>query len=233
SSRWRARSTTRASPPSPISTPASTSRAPSAAGSTASSPSRSPRRSARAAPASRRSRSRSAATSTTARARRRRRSIAARSSVSSDWTAAMAELARPEPVRAETGALPRPRGGGERHGANELSGASGAPAAEPLIRTRVGVALLGEQVVVHGRDLHRECLDLGFVHYLLFCVTGRCLDPARALVLERLWVATGYPDARIWCNRVAAYLGSARVDPGLAMSAAVAASNSTAYGFRA
>lgn len=145
----------------------------------------------------------------------------------------MAELARPEPVRAETGALPRPRGGGERHGANELSGASGAPAAEPLIRTRVGVALLGEQVVVHGRDLHRECLDLGFVHYLLFCVTGRCLDPARALVLERLWVATGYPDARIWCNRVAAYLGSARVDPGLAMSAAVAASNSTAYGFRA
>jgi len=103
----------------------------------------------------------------------------------------------------------------------------------PEIRTSVGVAMLGEQVVVHGKDLHHECLDLGFVHYLLFCVTGRCLDPARAEVLERLWIATGYPDARIWCNRVAAYLGSARVDPGLAMSAALAASNSTAYGFRA
>lgn len=103
----------------------------------------------------------------------------------------------------------------------------------PEIRTSVGVALLGQQVVVHGKDLHGECLDLGFVHYLLFSVTGRCFDPAQAEVLERLWVATGYPDARIWCNRVAAYLGSARVDPGLALSAALAASNSTAYGFRA
>jgi citrate synthase len=103
----------------------------------------------------------------------------------------------------------------------------------PEIRTSVGIARLGCQVVVHGKDLHRECLDLGFVHYLLFCVTGRVFDAARAGVLERLWVATGYPDARIWCNRVAAYLGSARVDPGLALSAALAASNSTAYGFRA
>jgi citrate synthase len=103
----------------------------------------------------------------------------------------------------------------------------------PEIRTSVGIARLGCQVVVHGKDLHRECLDLGFVHYLLFCVTGRVFDAARAGVLERLWVATGYPDVRIWCNRVAAYLGSARVDAGLALSAALAASNSTAYGFRA
>lgn len=103
----------------------------------------------------------------------------------------------------------------------------------PEIRSRVGIARLGDHVVVHGKDLHRECLDLGFVHYLLFCVTGRVFDSARAGVLERLWVATGYPDARIWCNRVAAYLGSARVDAGLALSAALAASNSTAYGFRA
>jgi hypothetical protein len=103
----------------------------------------------------------------------------------------------------------------------------------PDIHTRVGIARLGQQVVVHGKDLHRECLDLGFVHYLLFCVTGRVFDSACAAVLERLWVATGYPDARIWCNRVAAYLGSARVDAGLALSAALAASNSTVYGFRA
>jgi len=103
----------------------------------------------------------------------------------------------------------------------------------PEIHTRVGIARLGQQVVVHGKDLHGECLDLGFVHYLLFCVTGRVFDAAHAGVLERLWVATGYPDARIWCNRVAAYLGSARVDAGLALSAALAASNSTAYGFRA
>jgi citrate synthase len=103
----------------------------------------------------------------------------------------------------------------------------------PWIRTSAGVAILGRQVIVHGRDLHHECLDLSFVHYLLFCVCGRRLEERQARVLEELWVSTGYPDPRIWCNRIAAYLGSARVDPGLAMSAALAASDSVAYGFRA
>ncbi|MFZ5889669.1 MAG: hypothetical protein ACOY0T_01260 [Myxococcota bacterium] len=102
-----------------------------------------------------------------------------------------------------------------------------------LLRARAGIARLGSQVVIHGKDLHHECRDLSFVHYLLFCVTGRTFDPAVARVLEELWVSTGYPDARIWCNRIAGYLASARVDPALSMSAAIAASNSIGYGFRA
>ncbi len=102
-----------------------------------------------------------------------------------------------------------------------------------MLRTSVGVAELGRQVIVHGRDLHHECLGLSFVHFLLFSITGREFDPRAARVLEQLWVSTGYPDARIWCNRVAGYLGSARVDPGLALSAALAASNSVGYGFGA
>jgi hypothetical protein len=88
-------------------------------------------------------------------------------------------------------------------------------------------------VIVHGRDLHHECLDFSFVQYHLFAVTGRPCDARVARVLERLWVSTGYPDARIWCNRIAGYLGSARVDAGLALSAAVAATTSVGYGFRA
>jgi hypothetical protein len=103
----------------------------------------------------------------------------------------------------------------------------------PELLCSAGIAKLGSQVVVHGKDLHAECLELGFVHYLLFCITGRRFEPSQVAVLERLWVATGYPDARIWCNRVAGYMGSARVDPGFALSAAIAASNSTTYGFRA
>jgi len=108
-----------------------------------------------------------------------------------------------------------------------------APDGAALIRSSAGVVRLGRQVVVHGKDLHHDCLELGFVHYLLFCVTGRTFETAQAQVLEQLWIATGYPDARIWCNRIAGYLGSARVDAGLAMSAALAASNSSTYGFRA
>lgn len=110
-----------------------------------------------------------------------------------------------------------------------------APAGQqrPELRTRAGIALLGSRVAVHGSDLHAECLELGFVHYLLFCVTGRRFDPAVVRVLEQLWVSTGYPDARIWCNRVAGYMGSARVDPALALAAALAATNSVTYGFQA
>jgi citrate synthase len=103
----------------------------------------------------------------------------------------------------------------------------------PELHSAAGIALLGQQVIVHGRDLHHECRGLSFVHYLLFCVTGRVFEERQARAFEQLWVSTGYPDARIWCNRIAGYLGSARVDPGLAMSAALAATNSVNYGFRA
>jgi citrate synthase len=96
-----------------------------------------------------------------------------------------------------------------------------------------GIALLGQRVIVHGKDLHQECMSLSYVGYSLFCVTGRLPDARHARVLEEFWIATGYADPRIWCNRIAGYLASARVDPGLSLSAAVAASDSMAYGFGA
>lgn len=103
----------------------------------------------------------------------------------------------------------------------------------PELRASAGVVHLGRQVIVFGRDLHHECLGMSFVHYFLFCATGRSFDETRARVLERLWLCSAYPDARIWCNRIAGYMGSARVDAGLCISAAMAASNGEDYGFRA
>jgi hypothetical protein len=103
----------------------------------------------------------------------------------------------------------------------------------PELRASAGIVHLGRQVIVHGRDLHHECLGMSFVHYFLFCATGRWFDATRARVLEQLWLCSAYPDARIWCNRIAGYMGSARVDPALSISAALAASNSEEYGFRA
>ena len=103
----------------------------------------------------------------------------------------------------------------------------------PAIHASAGIAELGKRVVVHGKDLHAECMELGFVGYTLFSVAGRTFPEAMVRVFEEYWVATGYPDARIWCNRIAGYLASARVDAGLALSAAIAASNSVEYGFQA
>ena len=103
----------------------------------------------------------------------------------------------------------------------------------PSIHAAAGRLTLGSQVVTHGLDVHHDCVEMTFVSYHLFSVTGRRCDARQARVLDQLWITTGYADARIWCNRIAGYLGSARVDAAFAMSAALAASNSVGYGFRA
>lgn len=105
--------------------------------------------------------------------------------------------------------------------------------ATPVLRSACGVAEFGKRVVVWGKDLQAECLGMSFVHYFLFCATGRWFDATQARVFEQFWICTGYPDARLWCNRIAGYLGAARVDPALALAAALAATNSQAYGFHA
>jgi citrate synthase len=102
-----------------------------------------------------------------------------------------------------------------------------------MLRGSSGVVLLGRQVVVHGKDVHHECLDETFVGYTLLSATGRTFPKEQARVFEEYWIATGYADPRIWCNRIAGYLGSARVDPGLSLSAAIAACESLGYGFGA
>ena len=102
-----------------------------------------------------------------------------------------------------------------------------------MLRGSSGIVLLGRQVVVQGKDVHHECMDQTFVGYTFLSVTGRTLPKAQARVLEEYWIATGYADPRIWCNRIAGYLGSARVDPGLSLSAATAACESLGYGFGA
>jgi citrate synthase len=103
----------------------------------------------------------------------------------------------------------------------------------PPIRTAAGITRLGEQVVVHGRDLHGDCIEQSYVQHLLFCASGQPFDARTARVFEKLWIATAYADVRIWCNRIAAYMGSARVPPALSMCAALSACSGTAYGFGA
>lgn len=110
---------------------------------------------------------------------------------------------------------------------------SNADEDRPALTGSSGIAVLGRQAIVNGKDLHAECMQLSFVGYALFCVTGRVLPASQTRALEEYWIATGYGDPRIWCNRIAGYLASARVEPGLALSAAIAASNSMAYGFGA
>ena len=54
--------------------------------------------------------------------------------------------------------------------------------ARPAIAASAGRVTLGAQVVTHGLDVHHDCVDMTFVSYLLFSVTGKQPDERHARV---------------------------------------------------
>lgn len=100
------------------------------------------------------------------------------------------------------------------------------------IRTSVGAAYPGTRAVFRGRDIHSEVIhDTGWFQ---LCAAGVGVDLTadQARFMETFWVGSSYPDARIWCNRVASLAGSMRSTPPLAMAAANAVAEATIYGRR-
>lgn len=119
-----------------------------------------------------------------------------------------------------------------------VAGQASAPTTHPLdahtgvLRTAVGAAYPGTRAVFRGRDIHGEVIhDTG---WFALCATGVGVDltPEQARFLETFWVGSSYPDARIWCNRVASLAGSMRSTPPLALAAANAVAEATIYGRR-
>ena len=101
---------------------------------------------------------------------------------------------------------------------------------EGPMQTRMGACFPGERTVFRGHDLHSEFRDADWIDLYMFSITGQRL-PAHALtVLQRVWVYTSYPDARLWNNRVAAMAGSARGTGAQALGAAIAASEAAIFG---
>lgn len=101
-----------------------------------------------------------------------------------------------------------------------------------VLRTSVGAAYPGTRAVFRGRDIHSDVIhDTGW-HQLCAAGVGVDLTTDQARFLETFWVGSSYPDARIWCNRVASLAGSMRSTPPLALAAANAVAEATIYGRR-
>lgn len=98
------------------------------------------------------------------------------------------------------------------------------------VRSRVGACFLSSHVIFRGKDLHRELGEASWLDVYVFGITGRRFSPAALRLMEALWSYTSYPDARIWNNRIAALAGSARSTGNLAVSAALAVSESSIFG---
>ena len=97
--------------------------------------------------------------------------------------------------------------------------------------TDLGTLVPGKGAVLRGRDLLRELGRERWMGLYLYALTGRRLEDRALRLLEGIWVlCCSYPDPRLWNNRVAALAGSARAPGGLALGAALAASEGELYG---
>lgn len=99
------------------------------------------------------------------------------------------------------------------------------------IRTGIGKWLGGKDVIVRGHRLLQDLLPrLSLMQLQVLNLTGRLVEPPLALWLEKSFFMVSYPDARIWCNQIAAVAGAAGSSPVAAAAAACLAADSRAYG---
>ncbi|PWK50732.1 hypothetical protein [Pleionea mediterranea] len=103
---------------------------------------------------------------------------------------------------------------------------------ENNVQTKVGLSFLSERVVFRGKDLHFELKDYDWFKFFLFGITGKEFTRQELEVLGFIWLSTSYPDARIWCNRIAALAGSARTTITLGLSASMAVTEAELYGVK-
>jgi hypothetical protein len=99
-----------------------------------------------------------------------------------------------------------------------------------VLHTRVGACWPGTRAVFRGQDLHRDLAGASSMDLFLFGITGRRFAQNELRLLDGMWALTGYPDTRLWNNRVAALAANARSLPSLAMAAGIAASDARVFG---
>lgn len=99
-----------------------------------------------------------------------------------------------------------------------------------VLHTRVGACWPGSRAVFRGLDLHADLAGAGSMDLFLFGITGRRFAAHELRVLDGMWALTGYPDTRLWNNRVAALAANARSLPSLGLAAGIAASEAQVFG---
>ena len=111
-----------------------------------------------------------------------------------------------------------------------VNGPEALAAQADVLRTRVGACWPGSRAVFRGQDLHRDLAGSSSMDLFLFGITGRRFAPNELRLLDGMWALTGYPDTRLWNNRVAALAANARSLPSLGLAAGIAASDARVFG---
>ncbi|MDK2126893.1 hypothetical protein PZA18_22885 [Chitinimonas sp. DQS-5] len=102
-----------------------------------------------------------------------------------------------------------------------------------VFKTKAGACFPGDRAIFRGKELHKDFYHADWMELFVFGITQKRLSARQVKILHALWVYTSYPDARLWNNRVAALAGTARSSGALGISAAIAVSEATIYGWQA
>ncbi len=102
------------------------------------------------------------------------------------------------------------------------------------VTSRSGGWTIGGETTLHGYNIHQELThQVSWMQALLLSITGQLFDAKQARLIEAIFVATGYPDPRLWCNRITALAGSAQCPAGAALAVGVASAEAKVYGGQA
>ncbi|MFK8018338.1 MAG: hypothetical protein AB8B86_01080 [Pseudomonadales bacterium] len=100
------------------------------------------------------------------------------------------------------------------------------------IRSRAGGFTLDGNVTLRGENLIQYIEDHSYFQTLMLAVTGRHVPRNIADWVEVLFSCLSYPDARIWCNNIAALGGDTKCSVVGATAAGILAADSALYGSR-
>ncbi len=97
--------------------------------------------------------------------------------------------------------------------------------------TSLGAFILGDTVILRGKDIFRELSRERWMANLMFGICGRQFNNKQVQLFEGIWtIAASYPDPRIWNNRMATLTASARSLSSLGVSATIATSEAIVFG---
>lgn len=102
------------------------------------------------------------------------------------------------------------------------------------ITSKSGGWTIGGETTMHGYNIQQQLgVHATWMQTMLLSVTGKLAPVSHAHFIEKVFILTGYPDARLWCNRVAALAGSAKCTATASYSAGISSAEATLYGRQA
>jgi len=99
------------------------------------------------------------------------------------------------------------------------------------VTSKSGGWTIGGDATLHGFNLHQELASRAtWMQTMVLSATGQFVSAKQAQLIETAVIMTGYPDPRLWCNRVASLAGSAKCTATASFAAGIASAEASLYG---